>query len=213
MIKPRNRYRLRTEQTESFVVFVGEEPIVRERLMALKNHDSSIYCHSCRTALLAVDLGFENKLDNEALTKLCRASLGHDLGKLGTPLNVLNKKGKLTGLERRLMEFHSVLGAYLAEDLGEDVRDLILGSHEYQDGAYPRNGGERRKQLRGTDRRDRKEEWFLESAQILAVADQYDSLTQPRPYKGRMGRGEAAKIMLEQLKGVNLKYVRQVALR
>ena len=63
------------------------------------------------------------------------------------------------------------------------------------------------------DRRDRKEEWFLESAQILAVADQYDSLTQPRPYKGRTGRGEAAKIMLEQLKGVNLKYVRQVALR
>ena len=100
-----------------------------------------------------------------------RAGLLHDVGKIGIPVDIINKPGKLTDEEYDLIKIHPVTGYHILKDISEhyDVAVAAKYHHERYDGkGYP-NG------LIGDN--------IPEMARILAVTDSYDAMTSNRSYR------------------------------
>jgi len=117
----------------------------------------------------------------EFIENLRVAALLHDIGKIGIPEEILNKKGILTGKEREFIFKHPLIGANILSPIGE-FKEIIIGikhHHERYDGkGYP--SGLKR------------EETPLIAA-IIAVADSYDAMTTDRPYKKALSKDDALK--------------------
>jgi HD-GYP domain-containing protein (c-di-GMP phosphodiesterase class II) len=102
----------------------------------------------------------------------------HDIGKVGVPDSILLKPGPLTAEETEIMRGHCVLGARVLEQAESRLgfqsflklaTQLCMGHHEKWDGSgYPAGAA-------GND--------IPLSARIMAIADVYDALRSPRPYK------------------------------
>jgi len=132
----------------------------------------------------AEKLRTKKKNDEKFKENLHIAALLHDIGKIGIPESILNKKGKLTKKERRIIEEHPLIGVKILQPIKE-LGDSILGvkyHHEKYDGSgYP----ERRK---GKD--------IPLIASIISAADTFDALTSDRSYRKAMSKKEA----IEELK-------------
>lgn len=110
---------------------------------------------------------------------LHRAGALHDIGKLSVPANILDKPGKLTLEELRLMRLHPLIGEDLLRPLPnmQKVLPAVRGHHERWDGkGYPDG-------LAG-------EEIPL-AARILCLCDSYDAMTGERPYREPFDRHRA----------------------
>jgi HD-GYP domain-containing protein (c-di-GMP phosphodiesterase class II) len=130
---------------------------------------------------IAGALGYEPaKLEQVAL-----AGLLHDLGMFALPDSLVYKTGALTEAEVQEMREHPQHGARLFQEFGEaypSVGRVILQEHERQDGnGYPNR-------LTG-DRID-------EMAFIIGLADVFDALMSPRPYRRGMSPHQAIRAML-----------------
>ena len=137
--------------------------------------------HTERVTEYAISIGRFLDLDGDTLEKLKICSLLHDIGKIATPREILNKSEALSENEWTEMKKHPGVGA---EILGEmkQFKDVILGikyHHEHWDG---------RKSIFGL----KKEEIPL-LARILSVADTFDALTSDRPYRPKRSKVDAAK--------------------
>lgn len=137
--------------------------------------------HTERVTEYAISIGRLLDLDADTLEKLKICSLLHDIGKIATPKEILNKSEALSESEWIEMKKHPGVGA---EILGEmkQFKDVILGikyHHEHWDG---------RKSVFGLKR----EEIPL-LARILSVADTFDALTSDRPYRPKRSKQDAAK--------------------
>jgi putative nucleotidyltransferase with HDIG domain len=125
---------------------------------------------------LAVRIGRAMGRNEAQLAILHRGGLLHDIGKIGTPAEILDKPGKLSDEELRIMRQHPGVGATILEPIGAYAEAIpIVGQHhEWFDGTgYP--GG-----LAG--------EAINEGARIFAVADVYDALRSDRPYRAGLDR-------------------------
>jgi diguanylate cyclase (GGDEF)-like protein/PAS domain S-box-containing protein len=114
-----------------------------------------------------------------------RASMLHDIGKLGISDAILLKPGRLTPEEFEVVKKHPVIGADIISVAGflRDIVPLILSHHERYDGTgYPRG-------LKG-------EEIPL-GARVIAVVDVYEALTSDRPYHKAMSKEDAIRIIKE----------------
>lgn len=144
------------------------EPDALEGLIAvLQLHERDGRGHAVRVARLAIALGDELGLDEETLLSIETGALLHDIGKLDIPSSILSKPAPLDDREWRIMRTHPRLGYDLvsAQSRFAAAAEIVLSHHEAFDGTgYPRS-------LRG-------EEIPL-GARVLAVADAYDSMTQP----------------------------------
>lgn len=147
---------------------------LRVLMVAIQQKDGYVAAHSERAAHFAVRLGILLGLTERELQIVRMAGLLHDIGKLGIPERILNKAGKLTAEERRLIEGHVDLSVRLIADLPnkDAVIEAIQHHHERWDGlGYPRGIAGEAIPLLG---------------RILAVADVYSALTTDRPYRHRM---------------------------
>jgi putative two-component system response regulator len=110
-------------------------------------------------------------LDRVSLLALYRGGHLHDIGKVGIPDSILFKPGSLTGEEWVIMRSHSARGEEICRPLQsmESVLPIIRHHHERWDGSGYPDG------LRG--------EQIPLLARVLQMADIYDALTNPRPYK------------------------------
>lgn len=127
--------------------------------------------HSERVADLAARIGRAMNWSKEQLEILFRSGLLHDIGKIGIPLAILDKPGKLTDEEYGTVKMHPVVSGKILEPIHvyKDILPLVVQHHERFDGkGYP-NG------LSG-------EEIDI-GARILCVADVYDALISQRPYR------------------------------
>lgn len=103
----------------------------------------------------------------------------HDIGKIQIPMEVLNKRMKLTLREWNLIKNHPQNGIEIIEPVPslKKVIPLILHHHERYDGTgYPQN-------LKGKD--------IPYLTRILSIADSFDAMTSNRPYKESMSFNEA----------------------
>jgi HD-GYP domain-containing protein (c-di-GMP phosphodiesterase class II) len=190
-----------------------QEDKVRTMLDKFISDQRSIYEHSLRVAILSLDMGFENQLDQPDLSYLGYAGLLHDNGKASLPADILSKRKSLNSTDRALLNEHARLGFLALESFEpEIVKQIVVAHHEYQNKPYPRNGIDRRKTGRGgPDRRSNRSQVGA-LAQILAVADMFDALTSQRSYKEALSKSDTETLLREQFTGDAL-YIDQVLRR
>ena len=168
---------------------------VRAIADALEARDEYVHGHGRRTSGYAAAIGRGMGLDEATLERLSLAAFLHDLGKIGTPDSVLLKPAALTPEEQAVMRQHPKRGARMLAGIVdmEDVALAVRHHHEHFDGTgYPEGlSGERIPLL----------------SRIIFVADAYDALTSPRPFREACSYEEA----LEQLqRGAGTKFDPQV---
>lgn len=125
--------------------------------------------------------------DDLATKSLRIASQMHDIGKIGTPDNILLKPGKLSPAERAVMERHASDGWSILEGSESELLQLAatiaLTHHERVDGTgYPRR-------LRGGE--------IPLAGRIAAIADVFDALSTDRVYRRAYPLPEVWRIMRE----------------
>jgi putative nucleotidyltransferase with HDIG domain len=190
-----------------------QEGKVRTLLGKVKSDQRSIYEHSLRVAILSLDLGFENHLDQPDLNHLGYAGLLHDIGKASLPADILSKRTALNSTDRDLLNEHARLGFLALESFEpEIVKQIVVAHHEYQKIPYPRSGIDRRKAGRGSPGRRSNQSQAGALAQILAAADMFDALTSQRSYKEALSKSDTETILREQFTGDAL-YIDQVLRR
>lgn len=111
------------------------------------------------------------------------AALLHDIGKIGIPEKILNKRGRLNEKERKEIEKHPQIGYDIIKKIDEFQLPAqgVKYHHERYDGkGYP-------SQLKGRK--------IPLIAQIVSLADTYDALTSDRPYRKGFSRDYAISII------------------
>lgn len=152
-------------------------------LKDLKVSDDYTFRHSVEVGTMSMLIGRQMQLPDLDLKILSTAGILHDLGKVDIPKSILNKPGRLTDNEIKIMQQHPLLSYYKIKDsdLLEDIKLAVLEHHENLDGSgYPR----------GLD-----EVHINKYAKVLAVADVYDALVTKRPYKDSKTPSDAIEIM------------------
>lgn len=153
---------------------------------ALDAKDSYTRGHSERVASYAETLGVAVGLDKETCRNLKRAGLLHDIGKIGIPLEYLQKPGKLTTEEYEVVKLHPSIGYDICRPLKTmaPLLPLIRGHHERLDGrGYP----------------DALSSDAIPTAlRCLITADIYDALTSDRAYRRALPQEQALQIMREE---------------
>jgi putative two-component system response regulator len=146
-----------------------------------RDHHTAGHCE--RLAFISVAMGIEMGLDRGELVTLYRGGFLHDVGKVGIPDSILFKPSALTAEEWAIMRRHTTRGEEICRHLTslKPVLPIIRHHHERWDGGgYPDGlSGEQIPQL----------------ARIVQVADVYDALVSPRPYKPAFSASEALAII------------------
>jgi len=159
-------------------------------LARLKTADDYTYMHSVAVCALMVALAGRLGLDEKQTREAGMSGLLHDLGKALMPMEVLNKPGKLTDEEFRIIKSHPVEGHRLLVEggtVGAVPLDVCLHHHEKIDGSgYPHR-------LTG--------ESISMFAKMGAVCDVYDAITSNRPYKAGWDPAESIRKMTEWCNG------------
>lgn len=140
--------------------------------------------HSKRVAEYSKLIAKKMGKDENYLENIYLAALLHDIGKIGIPDEIINKKTKLTHEEYEIIKQHPVIGYEILQNI-KTVPEIVIGvrwHHERYDGkGYPDG-------LYGRD--------IPEYAQIISVADAYDAMTSNRSYRPLMTQ-EAARSQIE----------------
>ncbi|MCL5104683.1 MAG: diguanylate cyclase [Armatimonadetes bacterium] len=141
--------------------------------------DSHMKGHSMSVMRMAVTLGEGLSMSAEEMSNLRAAALLHDLGRIGTPEEILSKPGPLASEEWKKIENHAKLGSRILKHV-QQMGSIVPGvkhHHERYDGkGYP-NG------LSGKN--------IPLLARIIAIADAYDAMTSARSYREALSTEEA----------------------
>ena len=159
-------------------------------LTNLKNFDEYTLNHSVNVCVLALALGRRLGLSRSELVELGIAAFFHDLGKLETPIDILNKPAGLSQEERAIMEQHPHQGAEKLIHLKEFRHLPLRAIHVALEHHI-------REDLSGYPDRLKKDEVNLFS-KIVKVVDYFDALTTRRVYRKKaFTRAEALSLMHE----------------
>jgi HD-GYP domain-containing protein (c-di-GMP phosphodiesterase class II) len=153
--------------------------IARALASAVDARDPHLVGHGNRVSEFAQATARVHGLKEGFIERLGLAGLLHDIGRLGIPEHLLAKPGPLTPREYQVIRNHPVLSVRFLEsvDYLSDVLPAIRHHHERYDGAgYPD----------GLDTDD-----IPLGARLISVADAFDAMTSPRPFRAPMSDLEA----------------------
>ena len=161
-------------------------------LTNIKNFDEYTLNHSVNVCMLSIALGRRLGLGRGELVDLGMAAFFHDLGKLDTPLEILNKPARLSEEEREIMELHPTQGAEKLLQLKEFGRLPLRAIHvalehhiKEDDTGYPHTFKKQTTNL---------------FSKIVKVVDYFDAITTKRVYrKNVFTRAEALSLMMEHI--------------
>ncbi len=139
------------------------------------------------------------------------ASSLHDIGKIRIPEEILNKPGRLTDEEFKIMKTHSELGAAIIKDMDfpqdhplvHTAWEICRWHHERWAGkGYPDG-------LKGEE--------IPISAQVVSIVDVYDALTSERCYKKAFDHDTAIQMILDgqcgQFNPILLKCLKELSIQ
>lgn len=152
-------------------VYAQYAPTISALTAAIDVKDHYTFHHSANVAQYATILAKALGLNKEHIELIRQAALLHDIGKIGIPEDILNKEGKLTEDEYRLIQTHVENSISIIRHLPslDYVIPAVLGHHERWDGkGYPRG-------LRGDENPI--------AARCICVADTFDAMTTKRSYR------------------------------
>jgi len=154
-------------------------------LTDIRTYDDYTFGHSINVCLLSVMIGIKMRLKEEQVLELALGAVLHDLGKMLVPPEILNKQGKLSPDEWKVMQEHTDKGFNILRKqsaLSVVSAHVAFQHHENYDGTgYNRS-------LSGEN--------IHKYARIVAIADLYDAITADRPYRKSFLPHEAYEIML-----------------
>lgn len=165
--------------------------IIKSLVNAVEAKDIYTRGHSERVSNLCMFIADHITLGKDQRNILHWASILHDVGKIGVPESILNKKEPLDDEEYEIIKKHPESGYNILQPILQlkSAPTIILHHHERYDGrGYPHG-------LEG-------EEIPL-LARIIAVADTFDALTSNRAYRLAKGTKEAMAI-LDDVSGIQL---------
>jgi HD-GYP domain-containing protein (c-di-GMP phosphodiesterase class II) len=153
---------------------------------ALDARDSETGGHSSRVTVYTMDMAEEMGVPkgSDQWLDIERASLLHDVGKIGVSDAILNKPGPLTSEEWQQMRKHPAIGFEMLKDVKflSTAAEIVYAHHERYDGkGYPVG-------LKGED--------VPLGARIFAVADAFDAMTSNRPYRRALSVDKAQEEIL-----------------
>jgi len=153
--------------------------IVRSFAAAIDAKSSWTAGHSERVTTYSVAIAEALEVDRKTLEELRTCGLLHDVGKIGIPEQILDKRDPITNPEYLTIMQHAVKGARILEHIHtfEKIIPGIRYHHERWDGQGTPDG------LKGEN--------IPLIARILSVADAYDAITSDRPYRDKRGKEEA----------------------
>ncbi|HEV2786779.1 MAG TPA: HD-GYP domain-containing protein, partial [Solirubrobacteraceae bacterium] len=146
----------------------------------LSEDDEYTGMHSQGVVVLALAIADELQVGHDERRLVEFGAMLHDIGKMSTPKEILNKPGPLDDEEWETMRKHTIDGQRMLDQVGgtlHDVGAVVRSSHERFDGTGYPDG------LRG-------EEIPL-AARIVAVADAYSAMTTRRSYRDAMAPSRA----------------------
>ncbi len=161
----------------------GKKEVYLETIAALVSaidaKDRYTRNHSKNVARVAVMLSHGLKLSAREIQTIEYGALLHDIGKIGIPETILNKKGRLENEEFERIKTHPVIGIRILQpvDFLQSIHAIVHCHHERIDGkGYP-NG------LKGED--------IPFEARIVSIADAWDAMTSDRSYRKGMTMEQA----------------------
>jgi putative two-component system response regulator len=188
------------KEPQEFVVMLDDVTEENRRLLrsvfmslleASKLKDNDTGQHITRVNYYAKRLAQElfakpgyDRIDADFIDNIGFLASMHDVGKIGTPDDILNKEGPLTDWEWTVMQEHTKNGAFILSTYPNPMaKEIALGHHERWDGSgYPF-------QLEA--------DMIPLAARIVSIADVYDALRMERSYKSAINHPTSVEKMME----------------
>ena len=173
----RNKQSLNTEKIiakmKELCAFVQEN---RQAVLILQsimpyNVDNFLVTHSLRSAVFAIVVGMELKMQNHQLVELATAALMHEIGLIHIAEDIYSRAGELSDEEKKYLHVHPVLSCKILKKATFPLPVCLgtLDHHERENGTgYPQRLTGEKISLYG---------------KIIAVACSYEAMTGERKYK------------------------------
>lgn len=166
---------------------------VLDRILEMK--DPYTFGHTRNVSVIAEKIAKELGWEENRILELKMCAELHDIGKILIPLEILNKPGKLSDLEHKMIQEHAKQSYDMLRPYSfpTQLPEAIYQHHERLDGqGYPRG-------LSGNE--------ILPEARILAICDVLESMVSHRPYRQALGMD----VTLQELKeNAGSKYDKEV---
>jgi len=149
-----------------------------------ENQDTTIQ-HCSLVTTVAVAFGGALGLSSKEISRIFTAAFFHDIGKAAIPKAIIDKPGRLTDDEMRLMRTHATVGCEMLRRFPEtagETADVALYHHEMLDGSgYPQG-------LKGAE--------ISDLIRIITICDIFSALIERRAYKPPLPPEQAYDILM-----------------
>lgn len=171
---------------ESFINTDGNFNRIHQVMKKIQEKDLYTVDHSVSVSRLVEKMGIKLGYTGQKMLNLLIAAQYHDIGKIDTPDEILNKPSRLTEEEFEIMKLHVSNGeSLILESFSQAVYDIIIEHHERYDGSgYPK----------GLTAHE-----ICQEARIIGICDSYDAMVNLRVYKQGKSKEEA----LEEIKALS----------
>jgi len=172
---------------ENLARFVDHDRSPIMALTAARRHDSYTFTHMVNVSALAMAQAKSLSLDAATLHEFGFAALMHDIGKVHTPLEILNKPDQLSPSEFTVMKRHVIDGAHILRKTPETpaLAPIVAFEHHLKQdlSGYPENVGHRTLNL---------------CTMIVSIADVFDALRSNRIYRQGLSTERVRALMSQQ---------------
>jgi putative nucleotidyltransferase with HDIG domain len=156
-------------------------------LTTLKRHDAYTFTHMVNVSVITMAVARALGVEAGLVREFGLAALMHDIGKSQTPLEILNKPGKLGHDEVPIIKRHVVDGAELLWQLPDmpPLAAIVAFEHHLRQDrtGYPEAARPRRLNL---------------CTMIVSLADVFDALRTHRPYRQALATDRVRAMLAEQ---------------
>ena len=170
-------------------VLAREEVIAYSKMLAysIDFRSEATVKHTITVEAISYQIAKIYGLSDYKLSRIKVAATLHDIGKIGIPVEILEKPDKLTNKEYEIIKSHAIIGYNILSNLGiDDIRDIGTLHHEKLDGAgYPFG---------------LKAEEITKEMRIIAIADIVSALIGSRSYKDAFDKEKIIKILTDMVR-------------
>ena len=170
---------------EGMINYIIELGDVNKSLYDIQTYDNYTFIHSIDTCIMASFLGVSAGYNKWQLREIGIGASLHDIGKTKIPLEILNKKTKLTDEEFNEIKNHPLYGAKILKKnviISDAIIKIVEQHHERIDGrGYPYG-------LEGKQ--------ITNYAKLACICDVYDAVSNDRCYRKKFSPNDAYELIL-----------------